>query len=344
MKKILCLGEVASHNWVELLVKEEYITHKKTGCPSGFDVTQTYNFDYSHRIYDKKHLLFLMVLFEEIMSSSIVNFHLEKVEDAGLIKNNYFHLFERIDNYSEFAKKDKNYFDDIALDFMANNKKSLINYLSKDILHTSYFEVNAEQDYNSFFTDPPGDGVLKEFNPNTFILRNIKDALSKGLKLSQFEEICFYNGRLFYSNKNYDLKDGYDLSSFSDSVRYILQLDLTPQINEFPIPANMTDVLFLRKQPEIVSFREVFFEWIGCLTKNQYDIAKKIKNDVIKANMALEKYRKWEKKSSNFFYCTIDALVGFIPYLSDVLGVVSPYSLRKTINDKNKNSWVSLLK
>ncbi|MCL2691315.1 MAG: hypothetical protein FWE56_03545 [Candidatus Bathyarchaeota archaeon] len=344
MKKILCLGEVASHHWTELMVKEGFITHSFDTRPCGFDVSSTFDFSSSHRIYDKKHLLFLMVLFEETMTSSIVNFPLDKVANTGLIDEEKFHLFKRVDKYNEFANTGIKYFTDISLDFMANNKKSMVNYLSKDILHTSYFEVNAAVDYDSFFRNPLGTGPQSGFNPNVFILREIRDALALGLKLSQTEEICFYNGRLSHINKKHNFKDVPDLNSFSDNIRYILQLDLTPQINEFPIPESIRDVLYLRKQPEIISFREVFFDWLTCLQEGDYDIANKIKCDVVKANEALAKYKKWEKRKTNMLYCTLDAVVGLIPYISTVVGSVTPYSLRKTLKDKNNNSWVNLLK
>ncbi len=344
MKKVLCLGEVSSHNWTELMVKEGLITHRFNSCSNAFDLSETFDFRSSHRIFDKKHLLFLMVLFEEITSSSIVNFPLDEIESTGIIKKNRFHIFERMENYFEFLNVDKEYFTSISIDFMKKNKSSLIKYLSSDVLHTSHFQVDADIDLKTFFDSPYGTGVQKNFNPNVFILRQIRDALSLGLKVSQDDEMCFYNGRLSHQSRKAEMIDAHEMNKCSDDVRYILQLDLSSQINEFPIPNNMTDVLYLRKQSAIISFREVFFNWLGCLQVGEYDLASRIKNDVIKANAALEKYNKWEKKKTNLFYCTIDALVGLIPYLSTFLGIISPYSLRATIKDKNDNSWVNLLK
>lgn len=339
MSKILCLGEVALHNWTEYLVKEGFITHYNRGCPSGFDLTTTYNFDNSHRIYDKKYLLFCMVLFDKFITTSPSSFVYDKVVDTGIIDNNFY--------YRDYSEEDidtqpEKYYRDLSVDFIRSNKKSLVNYLSKDILHTSHFQINPQYDYETFLQNPYHEGMLKKFNPNVFILYQIRNAMERGLILSQKSNVIFYNGRLSYRNKKHELS--YNSSKFNDYANYILQLDLTPEINEFPLPTNMTDVLYLRRQPEIVSFREVFFHWIDCIANGDYDIATKIKKDVVSANQALEKYRDFEKKKTNLFYCTIDAILGQIPYLSNFLSFVSPYSLRKTLKAKNENSWITLLK
>ena len=62
MSKVLCLGEVALHNLTEYWIREGYITSYHRGCPNGFDFTTTYNLEKGHRIYDKKYLLFCLVL------------------------------------------------------------------------------------------------------------------------------------------------------------------------------------------------------------------------------------------------------------------------------------------
>lgn len=336
MGKILCLGEVALHNWTEYLVKEKYITHYNRGCLGGFDFTTTYSFEPSHRIYDKKYLLFCMVLFDKIITSSLSNFVYDKIVETGIIDDNFF-------TYRFDQSYEKNgYYQDIAINFIEANKKSLINYLSRDIVHSSKFQVNPEQDYLSFLQNPHCEGIQKHFNPNVLILTQIRDAMEAGLSLSQESNVIFYNGRLSYKNRKHEIP--LTSSKLNDYANYILQLDLTPEINQFPLPQNMVDVLYLRKQPEIISFREVFFSWINYIAAGDYDIASKIKKDVISANSALEKYRNFEKKKTNLFYCTIDALLGQIPYLSNLLSFVSPYSFRETLKSKNKNSWVSLLK
>lgn len=336
MGKILCLGEVALHNWTEYLVKENYITHYNRGCPNGFDVTSTYSFDRSHRIYDKKYLLFCMVLFDKIVTTSPSNFVYDKVVETGIIDDDFFKF--PIKHFSEEGK----YYRDVSINFIQANKKSIINYLSKDIVHSSCFQVDPQQDYLAFLQDPYYEGVQHHFNPNVFILTQIRNAMERGLSLSQESNVIFYNGRLSYKNKKYETP--FTSSKLNDYANYILQLDLTPEINQFPLPQNMVDVLYLRRQPEIVSFREVFFQWVDYIASGEYDIATKIKKDVISANNALEKYRDFEKKKTSLFYCTIDALLGQIPYLSNFLSFVSPYSLRKTLKSKSKNSWVSLLK
>lgn len=134
------------------------------------------------------------------------------------------------------------------------------------------------------------------------------------------------------------------LDDLPANISYILKLDLSPLLCEFPIPQNIKDVLYLRSRPEIKSFRETFFSWCDCIKREEYDIAQRIKKDILVAQNMLAKYSQWEKKKTNLLYCTIDAILSQVPYLSNVLGLISPYSLRNTIKDKEKNSWVSLLR
>lgn len=336
MGKVLCLGEVALHNWTEYLVKEQFITHYNRGCPNGFNELSTYSFDPRHRIYDKKYLLFCMVLFDKFITPCPSNFVYDKVADTEIIDDDFFAFRHNMD------PKEKEYFQNVSVDFIQHNKQSLINYLTKDIVHSSGFTVDPLDDYSSFFLDPFYKGIQPHFNPNIYILRKIRDGIENGLFLSQKENVLFYNGRLSYINKKHQTPD--ISSKFSDYVNLILQLDLTPEINQFPIPQNMVDVLYLRKQPSIISFRDVFFHWVDCISNGEYDIASKIKKDVLSANKALEKYRDFEKKKTSLFRCTIDAIVGQIPYLSNFLSSISPYSLRKTLKEKNENSWVTLLR
>lgn len=343
MSKILCLGEVALHNWTEYLVKEKYIAQYSKGCGGGFDVTTTYNFDSRHRIYDKNYLLFCMVLFDKLITTSPSLFIYDKVVETGIIDERFFYR-DYLGRDNKLVNESGSYYSDVAVNFIRSNKKSLINYLSKDILHTNRFSatIDPQLDFESYLEDPHHHGVQRKFNPNVFILIQIRDSMEKGLILSQKKDVIFYNGRLSYRNKSHELL--FNSNKFSDYTNYILQLDLSPEISQFPMPQNMMDVLFLRRQPAIKSFREVFFHWVDCIANGELNIAAKIKKDVISANNALEKYRDFERKKTNLFYCTIDAIAGQIPYLSTFLGAVSPYSLRKTLKSKNENSWVTLLK
>jgi hypothetical protein len=349
----LCLGEIALHNWTEYLVKEEYITeYNPSGCRGRFQDRWLYSFDTSHRIYDKKYLLFCMVLFDKFITTGHSNFSYNRVIETGIIDKKFIHYnYPAFDNYYKLYGEDEHYYKDIAVNFIMSNRRSLINYLSKDIVHDENivrdrgWEVDPQNDFLAYINDPFHKGNQEKFNPNFHVLREVRDAMALGLLLSQKtknDKILFYNGRLSYRNKSRELI--YNQNKFNDWVNYILQLDLTPEINQFPMPQNVTDVLFLRKQPAVISFREVFFNWVNCIANGELDIAKKIKKDVIIANNALEKYRNFEKKKKNLFYCTIDALAGQIPYLSNILSAVSPYSLRKALKSKDQNSWVTLLK
>lgn len=340
MSKVLCLGEVALHNLTEYWIREGYITSYHRGCPNGFDFTTTYNLEKGHRIYDKKYLLFCLVLFDKIITTSPSMFVYDKLVETGIIDRNFYYR-DMIGKEIDIDSIGEKYYREISVDFIRNNKKAMVNYLSKDILHNNrfYSTVNPEYDYELYLEEPCMIGIQKHFNPNVAILREIYSSMTRGLILSKRNDFVFYNGRLSYKNKQYEMQNNFD-----KYANYILQLDLTPEINRFPLPQNMIDVLYLRKRPEIVSFREVFFYWVDCIAKGEINIATKIKKDVISANNALEKYRDYERKKTNLFYCTIDAIAGQIPYLSNLLSAVSPYSTRKTLKEKNSNSWVSLLK
>ena len=269
-----------------------------------------------------------MVLFDKIMTSGISTFILDKINNLGIINETKFntHKYLNLDTFGDVFEdnlENKTHFEGLAIDFMSKNKKSIINYLEKDlyVYYSGSHSVGAKGDFEKWHKNHEQEGKQSHFVSNIFFLGEIKRALSHGLYLvNNNENIYFYNGRLSYVKSDDDF-----LNRVRDDITYILQLDLSPEINEFPIPNSIEDVIFLRNQPAIVSFREVFFTWIEYIKKGKYDLALKIKKDVLTANNHLAKYNKWEKQSKNLFFCAISAVLGQIPYLSNLVGAIAPY-------------------
>lgn len=87
-----------------------------------------------------------------------------------------------------------------------------------------------------------------------------------------------------------------------------------------------------------------FFEWCKAIKQGDIDMATRIKKDISIAQKELDKYYKWETRKTKLFSCITEVLIGQIPYLSNVVGTISPFQTRDTLRKKSKNSWILLLK
>lgn len=125
-----------------------------------------------------------------------------------------------------------------------------------------------------------------------------------------------------------------------DDIYYICKLELPKELNILPAPQTLLDVINYRKSPYIISFRNIFQEWMNYIEKGEINIAKKIEKDVIKANGYFQKLDRFEKISNNPFIRTCLFAGGFIPIISEMINI-STYA-GGFIKDglSRKNNWV----
>lgn len=354
MERILFLGEAALFNWETLMMREKII---KSFNMNFFTNRQAITLP-NNKVYDKKLLYFFMVLFDKFSSVTKSAYDLTTLNNLGLIDMDglswEFHTdrlgIQSVKTDLLFTEDIRRYYEAIAKDLMYINKNRIIKFLDKDsrrglksrldkddYVYIDHFNIaEAKMFYNHWVQEPDNIEVGELYTPTAIKL--LRESISRGLYLSDHLGQTYYDGNLSINKAKVKILD----TSFD--INCILSLDLTPLLCEFPIPRNMKDVLYLRSRPEIKSFREIFFYWCDCIKQEEYDIAEKVKKDILSAQNALAKYSEWEKRKVGFLFCTIDALLSQIPYLSNILGFVAPYSLRNTLKLHEKNSWVSLLR
>ena len=79
-------------------------------------------------------------------------------------------------------------------------------------------------------------------------------------------------------------------ANISENISRIINIDLSPKLYHLPIPSTVAEAIELRKRPEIVSFRKIFFEWCKANKEGDIDMTKRIKSDINMAQKELDKY------------------------------------------------------
>lgn len=123
---------------------------------------------------------------------------------------------------------------------------------------------------------------------------------------------------------------------------YMIRVDFTNGLHIIPNPKTLADVMELRENPDLISFRNIFGRWIGYLVNGDFSAFEKMKDDVEKSNKALEKLSKFRKVDSSWYSRVFTAVGGDIPYISLILngyGLVMPYI---TDRIEQKHRWVQL--
>lgn len=314
-----------------------------------------------YRVVDKRFLLFLLVLFDNVSSVTKTKYNLDRIIDTGLIDRysyinwNFALIDDKTIGINPASEKlpildnyENSYYSSLAIDFMEQHQKEIINFLSIQDSHANlerqptnhiYDRFNRELAniyFHQWIREKSVDEVGEPHTPNSIKLT--RSNIKYGLKISSLKNTAFYDST--FTSK---IPSNKDISIIKD-VSALINIDLSSLFLSFPIPNSMSDVLYLRSQHEIIIFREVFFHWCDLIRSGHVDICREVFKDIDTAKKGLEKFDKWEKRSVNILSCSIEAAIGQIPYLSNLLSIYSPFTLRKTIIDKNKYSWLSLFR
>ena len=97
-----------------------------------------------------------------------------------------------------------------------------------------------------------------------------------------------YNSSIFRFSKNKKTID--DLNKvYLTQCRYISDLQI------IPMPETINDVFRFRRDPNLISFRQVMNEWRNYVDSGEFVLANKMRKDLLKANNALEHLDKYKR-------------------------------------------------
>jgi hypothetical protein len=357
----ICLGFSAQTEFEALMIREKMIEQRDLI----FHDKSLPDVNTLPRINNRSFLLFAMVLFDRIDGSHVSFYNLDKLVDAGLLHKNACMINTDLRivrwNFLQYLINNKpNMYDDIKLYEIKRLAETIMLECKSQIVYSlkKYHTQNEGGFYHNFddvselyeswlpdceYRDDSYEinmGISTEVNHGKVLLGTIKSGIMYGLSESDSRGSLFFDTFLKTTNTrttNNALITGTD-------VCQIMKVNLSPLLYHFPIPQSIDEVLVLRNREEIKAFREVFFTWCTLLKNGELNMAEKIKKDIQLAEKGLYKYRKWEDERIKKFNCIMDVIVGQIPYLSNLVGIISPFQTRNTLIRKKENSWIALLR
>ena len=108
------------------------------------------------------------------------------------------------------------------------------------------------------------------------------------------------------------------------------ELGFIPKIN------NLDDVLRLREHRGIKQFRKLFGELNSAIKKTDQQLIKEIRDEIVKSKSTLNRLEFTKTRS----YIWVTTILGFLPVIGNVLGLVDValYEVDELI--KKKHDWV----
>lgn len=218
-------------------------------------------------------------------------------------------------NYDQFSRKldayiQRYYVSDICLNCNYDWKKCC---------------TNSEFMYNISFDCPQRENIGSQ-----------KYAKLNGLILSSTENATLFDNSLKFQNS----KDRLDMPV--DEIYHIVNVDLSKMVNSLPIPKNIDEALRLRKRDEIISLRNIYLEWSQCLYDGNIDEAQYIKKSFDEAVEFFEKRKIDSKRKRSFLHCCFEAFGNQIPYISNLVGIISPFVNRRKLREEERHKWFLL--
>lgn len=348
----LRLGYSALSNWEIMMIKEGFINCYDKDLRLD-EITDTAK---SSRIDNKKFLLFSLLLFDKIDASHLSMFNMDKLIDSGIVDEHAHMIEASLSNLDETSLLFQHLNDSLIQNnpnllaakeaseeiMIANRRKIVRTMIKQKNLHE--YHLFTEQEIMANYAEWLRDCELWAssffYNSARETMGMVKESIMYGLYDSIISGTIYYDGSI--STESHKLVD--TPANIAENISKIINIDLSPELYHLPIPSTVSEAIELRKRPEIVSFRNIFFEWCKAIKQCDIDMAERIKNDVNRAQKELDKYYKWEKSKIKLFSCIIDAIVGQIPYLSNIVGGISPFQTRNILRNRAENSWVLLLR
>lgn len=134
-----------------------------------------------------------------------------------------------------------------------------------------------------------------------------------------------------------------DWKKYNDSIdTCVAQLHYNKGAFMLPQPETIQDVIYLRNEPNMISFRKVYSQWIAAIQKGDMVATEKIWNDVLDAKSAIDKINKFKKVNDNSLVRTLLTTAGLVPYLSYVISAYGFISATIVNHIEKKYRWCNV--
>jgi len=302
----------------------------------------------------KKTLLFL-TLFDKIDSPSLllIDSNLSRFEDEGIIgvgsrmldtSRSVMETHKDMGDKSEFRDALKS-LDQIALNILRFHKCRLCKY---SINFCEMLSIDARRpvtvydwcDSFEYMLSTPASEVLAR-KPH---LSELKDDIDQyRFNLEQLLFMSMTENRIIASDLSCSAALCPDCNpDIHDDIFYLTRTLLTDEIVYLPNPHTLKDVLRMRGHPSIVRLREVIGEWCTYIGEGEHRLLEKARKDIKTANRGLKRLEKWREYKSSPLNFWFNAIGGQIPFLSNVLSVVSTLGGLYESNAHKKHNWTMI--
>ena len=196
-----------------------------------------------------------------------------------------------------------------AEEIMITNKEKIVRaILKQERVHeqNSFDADRISENYTKWLWDCEFWASATNFDIAKESMGILKESIMYGVYDSIMSGSIYYDGTISSTSRR-------PLSKFditTDDVSKIMNIDLSPELYHLPIPSTISEAIMLRNRPEILSFRNIFFEWCRAIKQGDLDMAMRIKKDVNLAQKELNKYYKWESSKIKLFSCITDVIIG----------------------------------
>ena len=160
-----------------------------------------------------------------------------------------------------------------------------------------------------------------------------------GLILSSENNAVLFDNSIQFLNS---IRNSSDSLKLIDDIYHIVNIDLSNILESLPTPRNAREAIRIRNRPEISSFRNILFHWGESLSTGDIDTAEQIQKDFDEAKKYFIKKEKNNITKRSIFHCFFEALGSQIPYLSNVVGFITPFLTRKKLLEEEKHRWFLL--
>lgn len=307
----------------------------------------------------RKKTLLMITLFDEI-DSSYSGLNWSRFVDEGIVSSKAIML----DHSEPSVFYDKPQY---ITGPMQYERERLLKYSKESarelmrLFQNRFIQFHFQNSFPDFYTRDPNLFVSKgdlasEFN---WVLDNIDDyelisekphldlyaadieamieSLEKCIYYSSYEGVAFTTGL-----GDTQEPEPLPTAELVDDLYYLVKTRLSDEILVLPEPKSIAEVIEMRNTKEMKRFRAVLSEWFSALIQGDERLEVKIRHDVQKANLELEKLKRWrrfEKSPLNFW---LNAIGGHIPVFSDILNAFNTVAGLYSNWSEKSRSWVLL--
>lgn len=159
------------------------------------------------------------------------------------------------------------------------------------------------------------------------------DSIISMMKMSKEFKVPFISKRIVDFENKIEIDKSYEAYK-------TCMIEMSREVQYAPRIDSIDDLLRLRESSEIRRFREVLNEWTNLISSQQFNLAEKIRKDILKANKEISKLNKWKKVDKFIYYLSIPTM--FIPYLSNIATIGGAYTRYHIEGKEKKYGWIGI--